>query len=426
MKFIIYNIFALIENTLIIMYLNLFLKKKKKYKNNIILDISMIIILSLLLIILNSCLKISNNGIMLLVILLIYSYYVYEGNLLNKILTIVLINLNIILISGLCMFVLSTQPIDQIVYNKNDVFYNASLFIKVIWLIEYMYLKKYYTGEFKLSKKVWGFIIVVLLMLIGLIVIVTNELLYGDITIKTALYAYIVSLLVVVLIYYVCLKMTEYYNKLLDQKIRLESLKYEETIIKVANQKSEEYNKILHDYKNLIGFLKDIKINEEVKKDILAHIDLKNQRELIHTNNAVFNYALNNAMAKADEMGIDFHGTYPSVIAEGISSYDLLSLLSNLFDNAIEASQKADIKEIVYKIECNEYNFIVRVKNTYEESCFNNFETTKNDKNKHGLGLNIIKEIVDKYHGEDVVKQKDHMVLHSCLLNLKDNVRKIQ
>ena len=363
---------------------------------------------------------------MLLVILLIYSYYVYEGNLLNKILTIVLINLNIILISGLCMFVLSTQPIDQIVYNKNDVFYNASLFIKVIWLIEYMYLKKYYTGEFKLSKKVWGFIIVVLLMLIGLIVIVTNELLYGDITIKTALYAYIVSLLVVVLIYYVCLKMTEYYNKLLDQKIRLESLKYEETIIKVANQKSEEYNKILHDYKNLIGFLKDIKINEEVKKDILAHIDLKNQRELIHTNNAVFNYALNNAMAKADEMGIDFHGTYPSVIAEGISSYDLLSLLSNLFDNAIEASQKADIKEIVYKIECNEYNFIVRVKNTYEESCFNNFETTKNDKNKHGLGLNIIKEIVDKYHGEDVVKQKDHMVLHSCLLNLKDNVRKIQ
>lgn len=426
MKFIIYNIFALIENTLIIMYLNLFLKKKKEFRNRKYMDITIVLFLSLCLQIFHLCIKNVNDGFFLLIFLMLYSSLIYDGNRYNKLITVIFINLNLILTGWIGSLLLYSGNPYKIIYNQNFLNYNVILFVKILNIIEYMYLKKYYTGEFKLSKKVWGFIIVVLLMLIGLIVIVTNELLYGDITIKTALYAYIVSLLVVVLIYYVCLKMTEYYNKLLDQKIRLESLKYEETIIKVANQKSEEYNKILHDYKNLIGFLKDIKINEEVKKDILAHIDLKNQRELIHTNNAVFNYALNNAMAKADEMGIDFHGTYPSVIAEGISSYDLLSLLSNLFDNAIEASQKADIKEIVYNIECNEYNFIVRVKNTYEESCFNNFETTKNDKNKHGLGLNIIKEIVDKYHGEDVVKQKDHMVLHSCLLNLKDNVRKIQ
>lgn len=426
MRIILEIIFSIIENTLIIMYLNLFLNKKNKFIDKKYYDITFIFLLTAVLHGIDFFTKTILNGFALIVLLFFYAYFIYEGNIYNKILKIVLINTNMILLGGICVFMFSNQPFYQQMYVNETISYNLGFFIKFVWFVEYMYLKKYYTGEFKLSKKVWGFIIVVLLMLIGLIVIVTNELLYGDITIKTALYAYIVSLLVVVLIYYVCLKMTEYYNKLLDQKIRLESLKYEETIIKVANQKSEEYNKILHDYKNLIGFLKDIKINEEVKKDILAHIDLKNQRELIHTNNAVFNYALNNAMAKADEMGIDFHGTYPSVIAEGISSYDLLSLLSNLFDNAIEASQKADIKEIVYKIECNEYNFIVRVKNTYEESCFNNFETTKNDKNKHGLGLNIIKEIVDKYHGEDVVKQKDHMVLHSCLLNLKDNVRKIQ
>ncbi len=426
MRIILEIIFSIIENTLIIMYLNLFLNKKNKFIDKKYYDITFIFLLTAVLHGIDFFTKTILNGFALIVLLFFYAYFIYEGNIYNKILKIVLINTNMILLGGICVFMFSNQPFYQQMYVNETISYNLGFFIKFVWFVEYMYLKKYYTGEFKLSKKVWGFIVVVLLMLIGLIVIVTNELLYGDITIKTALYAYIVSLLVVVLIYYVCLKMTEYYNKLLDQKIRLESLKYEETIIKVANQKSEEYNKILHDYKNLIGFLKDIKINEEVKKDILAHIDLKNQRELIHTNNAVFNYALNSAMAKADEMGIDFHGTYPSVIAEGISSYDLLSLLSNLFDNAIEASQKADIKEIVYKIECNEYNFIVRVKNTYEESCFNNFETTKNDKNKHGLGLNIIKEIVDKYHGEDVVKQKDHMVLHSCLLNLKDNVRKIQ
>ena len=45
----------------------------------------------------------------------------------------------------------------------------------------------------------------------------------------------------------------------------------------------------------------------------------------------------------------------------------MAKLLTNLFDNAIEASKEANTKEIVYKIECNEYNFIVRIKNTYNQ-----------------------------------------------------------
>lgn len=425
MRIILDIIFSVIENTLIVKYLNLLLKKKTKFNNKKYIDIFFVAILTFSLYLINAIVKSMSNGFILLGILFVYTWFVYEGSLGNKILKIVLINVNMILLGGIFVFIFSNQPFYQQMYINDSICFNLAFFTKFIWFVEYMYLKKYYTGEFKLPKLVWGFIIFVLMMLIGLIVIITNELLYGNITIETALYAYVLTLLVVVLIYYVCLKMTEYYNKLLDQKIKLESLKYEETIIKVANQKSEEYNKILHDYKNLVGFLKDMKINDALKKDILSHIDLKDQRELIHTNNEVFNYALNNAMAKADKLGIDFHGTYPSVITEGISSYDLLSLLSNLFDNAIEASQKAETKEIVYKIECNEYNFIVRVKNTFEESSFNNFETTKSDKNKHGLGLNIIKEIVEKYHGEDVLIQKDHMVLHSCLINLKDDMKKI-
>ena len=83
-------------------------------------------------------------------------------------------------------------------------------------------------------------VISVLVSLIGLVVFVTNELLCGSVALEIALYTYAVSLMVVVLIYYVCLKLTDYYHKLIDQQIHLESLKYEETIIQVANQKSEE------------------------------------------------------------------------------------------------------------------------------------------------------------------------------------------
>lgn len=419
MKYIIYIILALIENLMIIMYLNLFLKKKKKYENKTYIDFAAVIFLTLFLQVLSFVDKQISNGFFLLFILAIYAYFIYEGSLINKVLKVFLINLNILLISGMCVMLLSTMSIYQVVYSSEFIYYNISAFIKIIYIIEYVYLKKYYTGEFELPKYVWFFIIFVLVSLIGLVVIVTNELLCGDVALDVALYTYIVSLMVVVLIYYVCLKLTDYYHKLLDQKIYLESLKYEETIIEVANQKSEEYNKILHDYKNLVGILRDSEVSDETKQEILSHIELDSQRELIHSNNSVFNYAMNKAMAKADKLGIDFHGVYPCHIPEGISGYDMAKLLTNLFDNAIEASKEANTKEIVYKIECNEYNFIVRIKNTYNESQFNDFKTTKHDEKKHGLGMNIIKDVVEKYNGEDAVLVQENMVLHSCLINLK-------
>lgn len=419
MKYIIYIILALIENLMIIMYLNLFIKKKKKYENKTYIDFAAVIFLTLFLQVLSFVDKQISNGFFLLFILAIYAYFIYEGSLINKVLKVFLINLNILLISGMCVMLLSTMSIYQVVYSSEFIYYNISAFIKIIYIIEYVYLKKYYTGEFELPKYVWFFIIFVLVSLIGLVVIVTNELLCGDVALDVALYTYIVSLMVVVLIYYVCLKLTDYYHKLLDQKIYLESLKYEETIIEVANQKSEEYNKILHDYKNLVGILRDSEVSDETKQEILSHIELDSQRELIHSNNSVFNYAMNKAMAKADKLGIDFHGVYPCHIPEGISGYDMAKLLTNLFDNAIEASKEANTKEIVYKIECNEYNFIVRIKNTYNESQFNDFKTTKHDEKKHGLGMNIIKDVVEKYNGEDAVLIQENMVLHSCLINLK-------
>lgn len=419
MTFLLDIVFSIIENTLIVIYLNLFLKKKRKYdsKNNI--DILFIIFLTGLLLFTNYFIQMMSNGLILVTVLIIYSHYIYEGNLYDKILKVILINLNMILISWLCMLLLSTRSVYYIIYNNDYVYYNVSIFIKIVWLIEYFYLKKYYTGEFKLSKKVWIYIVLILILIIGLVVIILNELFLDHISLIVAIYTYIVSLLVVILIYYVCLKITEYYNEVIDQKISLESLKYENTIVDVATQKSEEYNKILHDYKHLIGVLKDIQVNDAVKKDILDGIDLKETRELIHTNNVVFNYVMNQSMTKAYELDIDFHGTYPENISEGISNYDLLILLTNLFDNAIEASCLADKKEIKYTIICNEYNCILKVENTFNDKYFNNFITTKKDKNKHGQGLNKIKEIVEKYEGEDILQKNDNTVLHSCLISLR-------
>lgn len=419
-------VFTIVENTLIVMYLNLFLKKKKKYENKNSLDILFVMFLVVLLFLTSNFFRIMSNGVVLLIVLIIYTHFIYEGNIYNKILKIVLININMILISGVCSMLFSSSSFYSLLYFNDYTYYNTALFMKIVWFIEYFYLRKYYTGEFKLSKSVWAYIVFVLLLIMILVIVISNELLLSHISLMTALYSYVVSLLVVMLIYYVCLKITDYYNEVIDQKVNLESLKYENTIVQVATQKSEEYNKILHDYKHLIGVLKDIQGNDTLKQEILNEVDLNESIELIHTNHVVFNYVMNQAMSKAHELNIDFHGIYPNKISDGIRNYDLLILLSNLFDNAIEASQMASRKEISYRISCNEFNLIIRIENTFNRDYFNDFETIKDDKDKHGQGLRKIKEIVDKYNGEDVLQANKNTVVHSCLIVLNNDFDSIE
>lgn len=77
-------------------------------------------------------------------------------------------------------------------------------------------------------------------------------------------------------------------------------------------------------------------------------------------------------------------------------------LFGNLIDNAIEAAEKSKDKKIVLEIsEKGEYLSIL-LSNSIDESVLEsnaNLETTKTDKEYHGIGVKNIKGTVMKYDG---------------------------
>lgn len=83
-------------------------------------------------------------------------------------------------------------------------------------------------------------------------------------------------------------------------------------------------------------------------------------------------------------------------------SSDLCILLSNLLDNAIEAStQTTDPKIEVILSKKKDYYTII-VKNRIEQSVLKNnvmLKTTKKDKQWHGIGIQSVREIVRHYNG---------------------------
>ncbi len=84
---------------------------------------------------------------------------------------------------------------------------------------------------------------------------------------------------------------------------------------------------------------------------------------------------------------------------------DLCSLLGNVLDNAISASEKCDLNSrlVEVKITAIGSRVIILVKNSIPCSvlkCNPKLSSTKSTPEEHGFGVKTIKSIVEKYNGK--------------------------
>lgn len=400
MKLFLDIIYVLIENLIYVMYLDLFFKNREEVKYN---KIFFIVFMSFLSLMMNKYFAISYGSIILLIISLIYIHLFYDGDIYNKIIKLIFVNVNMLLINGLCMFLLNQQSLYYIVYADDGYLgYLITFISKGIWLIEYFYLKKYLKEEFQLNKHIWFFVMITLVAIIFLDLYTFNEYLMNQMRLSSIICLYVVSLMMIVLIYILCLEMTQYYQRLMNRKIHEQALQYEETLVEIANQKSKKYNKIIHDYKKLV---KDLKENQEIE---LQDISLEIPTEVIHTNNIVLNYVFNRYTEIMKEHQIDFYGTYSDQIYQGVSSYDLATILKFLLDHAIVLSQKTTHKAIHYTIESQRYYTIIKIRCLIENGIVVDHYFKKNEY--------LIEEICRKYNGKKLSKIEDNQYIFGCYL----------
>ena len=94
-----------------------------------------------------------------------------------------------------------------------------------------------------------------------------------------------------------------------------------------------------------------------------------------------------------------------------ISEDDLTHLMVNALENSFDATSKIKTDGYVkVKIKPDKYSLYIRVANNYEGKLnYKNdyYTTTKNDKENHGFGLSIMKEVVKKYKGEIEIYHDD-------------------
>ena len=208
------------------------------------------------------------------------------------------------------------------------------------------------------------------------------------------------------IIYIVC-------NRIIDKNEQinyLQKLEYkQETDLKsyqLIKEKYADLKILVHDFNKYCSNIEAMLTDSQAEALSLIHkLENKNKEFLLveYTNNKALNILLSQKMEECNKEGIDFQIYIQDVEMSFISEIDIVAIFANLMDNAIEGSRLAKNKKIFLSIyDMNNSFIVIRIDNSSDTEptvIDGKLNTSKKDKNKHGIGMLSIKRALQNYNG---------------------------
>ncbi len=223
-------------------------------------------------------------------------------------------------------------------------------------------------------------------------------------------------LIINVLVFYLIHDILEREKQIREDKIFRERVKNE---TRMYHQISGNYDiqcKREHEYKNQImvisALVKKRKLDEldRYLNKICSNISYKT--DCIDTNNVVVNAILNTKYQEAKQKDVVFVLKVNDLSDLPIADEDIVVILSNLLNNALEACEKCNDKVLKIKFTKENEQIVISVVNSFDGNILvinGDYHTSKEDLSTHGMGIKNVKEVVDKYGGTCVIRHDNYM-----------------
>lgn len=196
------------------------------------------------------------------------------------------------------------------------------------------------------------------------------------------------------------------YEKLLKETKEMHSQEAE------LRELHQNVRQLKHDMKNHLMVMTSYLNSEEYDQARAYTSELLDKFSTMHsyieTGNVLLNHILNEKLSYAKSMGILVKAEIENLAFAKMDRMDFSALLSNMLDNAIEALLREKEEELSQRLQMQ---VVISAQRGYETICVKNqisssvfaknptLETSKEEKNLHGLGVGKIKAIVAQYGG---------------------------
>ena len=271
--------------------------------------------------------------------------------------------------------------------------------------------------------------VVVLLTLVGFVFLLFA--IYSDMYVVEGVMSVLVAVLFVTpifLIFYLYDTLSVAYENRLKSALHEQEKEYYFAQCKLMQESAEQMKAFRHDFKLHLATIQDYAANNKIN-EITEYLDallgkMGKSEVYIKTGNIAFDSIINFKLKniKHDDIELDLRVFIPTVL--NVETIDIVTILGNLLDNALDAVAKVDKKMLRLDIIFQKGTLFMKLDNTFDgEVKYSEEEkiiTSKNE-DEHGYGLKNIQQSVDKYDGYFEYTHDGDYFSAGVLLYVKNN-----
>lgn len=172
----------------------------------------------------------------------------------------------------------------------------------------------------------------------------------------------------------------------------------------ILEKQNEDLRIYAHDTKNHLNAIHNLNSNPEIDEYLTQMIsNLKNYSSVCHSGNHMLDVIINKYVTECDMKGLNFSFDVFVTNLNYVKSDDLVTILSNALDNAIEAAESSLNKTISIATDhINTYDVITIINSCDNppKTKGNDLATTKKNSDIHGLGIKSIRKTLKQYGGD--------------------------
>lgn len=415
-------------------FFDIFAIKRKRNKSQVVLSVLMLIVLSRLCI--HFLKKYTIIKMLLMIVMIILAmWFLYEISFIKTLILVFFIESIITITDYIVIMILAKNYGDittlggaSSLIGRLILILSRLILFAILIVISRISSKKRNNVTADMSNKEWIQFLIFPIFTICAVMLMVNSVMKSYHSDIVPVY-YIIAIGLIVLnlvVFHLISEILEHSRKMKEAQIlRQQSIGQ----VGLYNSMRENYNiqrQRTHEYKNQIVCMDMLMKKKDYSKleDYIGNISdgLDAQLDMVDTNNDVVNAILNAKYYEAIKNDVLFVLKINDLSDIKVSDEDIVTILSNLLDNAIEAAKQCNVGKRTVKIKLLSEDDVltIAVSNTYKTEPMltedGYIRTTKNNKEGHGWGIRNIVATLEKYDAEYIIDYKNGEFVFSIMM----------